>query len=46
MIPSWEVIDAKGQAIEGRGIEPDIAAEFGASGDAVLNAAIHALRAP
>jgi hypothetical protein len=45
MVPSWEEADAKGQPIEGRGIEPDIQAEPGmAPGDDVLAAAVAALR--
>lgn len=47
LVPSWELIDAKGQPIEGRGIEPDIAVEPGdAPGDGVIAAAVAALRAP
>ncbi len=47
MVPSWEVTDTKGQPIEGRGIEPDLAAEFedGSGGDGVITAAIKALLA-
>lgn len=46
MLPSWEEMDAKGQPIEGRGVEPDIAAEFGndPSRDGVIEAAANALR--
>jgi len=46
MLPSWQEVDAKGQPIEGRGIEPDVRAEFGTSGDEVLAAAIRELRSP
>jgi C-terminal processing protease CtpA/Prc len=47
MVPSWEETDAKGQPIEGRGIGPDVAAEFGAApGDGVIAAAVATLRAP
>lgn len=46
LVPSWEEADAKGQPIEGRGIEPDIRAEPGAApGDGVIAAAVEALRA-
>ena len=47
MVPSWEATDAKGQPIEGCGIEPHIRAEPGAPpGDGVITAAVTALRAP
>lgn len=47
MLPSWEVTDVQGQPLEGRGIEPDLAAEFedGSGGDGVLTAAIRELLA-
>lgn len=45
-VPTWEEIDPNGHPVEGRGIEPDIAAEFGAdpARDGVIEAATNALR--
>ncbi|MEW6277894.1 MAG: S41 family peptidase [Candidatus Eremiobacterota bacterium] len=43
LIPSWEALDAAGKPLEGHGVQPDVKAEVGKTGDGVLEAALKLL---